>query len=101
MNTNTMELSMEELENVTGGAAANGTWKTVCNLQGGYLAIRTAPAAQYENEINHIGLKNGDQVQITGAYVQGTGFGGGAATYVWVYAPKFGCSGYVNAYYLN
>ena len=95
------KIKEQGLENVTGGAAANGTWKTVCNLQGGYLAIRTAPATQYENEINHIGLKNGDQVQITGAYVQGTGFGGGAATYVWVYAPKFGCSGYVNASYLQ
>ena len=49
----------------------------------------------------YLGLKNGDQVQITGAYVQGTGFGGGPATYVWVYAPKFGCSGYVNASYLQ
>ena len=93
--------SSDDWENVAGGAAANGTWKTVCNLQGRYLAIRTAPAAQYENEINHIGMKNGDQFQIIGAYVQGTGFGGVAATYVWVYAPKFGCSGYVNASYLQ
>ena len=95
------KINEQELENVAGGTAENGTWKTVCNLQSGYLAIRTAPAAQYENEINHIGLKNGDQVQITGAYVQGTGFGGGAATYVWVFAPKFVCSGYVNAIYLQ
>ena len=59
----------------------------------------TSPAAKYENEINHISLKNGDQVQITGAYVHGTRFGGGAATNVWVFAPKFVCSGYVNASY--
>ena len=70
-------------------------------LQGGYLAIRTAPKADYNNEINHIGLKNGEQVQITGSYVQGTGFGGGAATYVWVFVPKFGISGYVNAAYIG
>ena len=95
------KINEQELENVAGGAAATGTWKIVSNLPGGYLAIRTAPAAQYENEINHIGLKIGDQVQITGAYVQGTGFDGRAATYVWVYAPKFECSGYVNAYYLK
>ena len=90
----------QELENVAGGAAGTGVWKTVCNLTGGYLAIRTAPAAQYENEINHIGLKNGEQVQIKGNYVQGSGFGG-PATYVWLYAPKVGCCGFVNAAYLK
>ena len=78
----------------------SGSWKTVY-VSDGYLAVRTAPAADYNNEINHIGLKTGDQVQITGNYVQGTGFGGGAATYVWVFAPKFGISGYVNAAYLG
>ncbi len=78
----------------------NSSWRTVY-VSDGYLAIRTAPAADYNNEINHIGLKTGDQVQIIGNYVQGTGFGGGTATYVWVYAPKFGVSGYVNAAYLG
>ena len=94
------KINEQDLNNVAGGAAQN-QWKTVANIQSGYLAIRTAPAADYNNEINHIGLHNGDKVQITGSYVQGTGFGGGPATYVWVYAPKFGCSGYVNAAFLK
>ena len=93
------KINDQELDNVAGGAGANG-WRTVCGLQSGYLAIRTAPAAAYENEINHIGLYNGEQVQIAGGYVQGTGFGG-PATYVYVFAPKFGCYGYVNAAYLG
>ena len=97
------KLNVEELEGVAGGAAGttNGAIRTVANLTGGYLAIRTAPEAKNENEINHTGLHNGDQVQIVGPYVQGTGFGGGPATYVKVFAPKYGITGYVNAYYLK
>ncbi len=89
-----------ELDKVAGGTGGY-EWKTVSGLQSGYLAIRTAPAADYNNEINHIGLFNGDKVQITGSYVQGTTFGGKAATYVWVYAPRFGVSGYVEAAYIR
>ena len=95
------KINPEELEGVAGGAAEGGAWKTVSGLTGGYLAIRTAPAAQYENEINHTGLLNGDKVQVTGATVQGTGFGGGKAFYTWVYAPKYNVSGYVNSAYLK
>ena len=95
------KINPEELEGVAGGAAATGVWKTVTGLTGGYLAIRTAPAADYNNEINHTGLLNGDKVQVTGATVQGTTFGGGKATYTWVYAPKYGVSGYVNAAYIK
>ena len=96
------KINEQELDNVAGGSGGGeAVWKTVANLSSGYLAIRTAPEAKYENEVNHIGLQNGDKVQITGAYVQGTGFGGGKATYVWVYAPKFGVSGYVNAAFLK
>ena len=98
--TDINKINPEELENVAGGAAGTGVWKTVANLTGGYLAIRTAPEAKYENEINHTGLLNGDKVQVTGGTVTGTGFGGGKATYTWVYAPKYGVSGYVNAAYL-
>ena len=94
------KLNEQEVKEVAGGFGG-GEWKTVYNIQSGYLAIRTAPAADYNNEINHIGLQNGDKVQITGSYVQGTGFGGGPAMYVWIYAPKFGISGYVNAGYLR
>ena len=94
-------INEQELENAAGGYGYDSGWRTVMGIQSGYLAIRTAPAADYNNEINHIGLHNGDKVQITGSYVQGTTFGGGAATYVWVYAPKFGISGYVNAAFIG
>ncbi len=94
------KINEQELENAAGGQAATAVYKTVANLQAGYLAVRTAPAANYENEIQSTKLYNGDKVQITGSYVKGTTFGGGAATYVWVYVPKTGVSGYVNAAFL-
>ncbi len=101
--TDMNRISEQELENIAGGSeyTYDSFWRTVRGIQSGYLAIRTQPSANYENEINHIGLQNGDKVQITGAYVQGTGFGGSAATYVWVFAPKFGVSGYVNAAFIG
>ena len=98
--TDTNKINEQELEEVAGGYAYDNGWRTVRGIQSGYLAIRTAPAADYNNEINHIGLHNGDKVQITGSRVQGSGFGG-PATYVWVYAPKFGVSGYVNAAFIG
>ena len=92
----------EALEDVAGGTGGfTGQWMTVRNITSGYLAIRTAPAFKYENEINHIGLYNGDQVQIAGPSVKGTGADGGPATYAYVFAPKFGCYGYVNEYFLG
>lgn len=94
-------LNDAQLADVTGGTAGSNEWKTVCNLQSGYLAIRTAPAADYNNEINHTGLVNGDVVQVTGGTVMGTTFGGGSARYTWVFAPKYGVSGYVNAAYIK
>ena len=99
--TDMNKMNPEELEGVAGGAGAGQVWKTVNGLKGGYLAIRTAPAADYNNEINHTGLLNGDRVQVTGGTVAGTTFGGGKAYYTWVYAPKYGISGYVNAAYLQ
>ena len=80
----------QELENAAGGNNGPGAvnMKTVANLQNGYLAVRTAPAAKYENEIQSTKLYNGDKVQITGSYV-------------WVFVPKTGVSGYVNAYFLK
>ena len=102
MMENIMKINDHEVEAVAGGTVRpHGEWKTVRNLPGGYLAIRTAPAYEYENEINHIGLINGEQVQIAGQYVEGTGINGSKATYAYVYAPKFGCYGYVNAYFIG
>ena len=95
------KINDQELENAAGGQYGAANIKHVANLQGGYLAVRTAPEAKYENEIQSSKLYNGDTVQVTGAYVQGTTFNGGKATYVWVFVPKTGVSGYVNAYFLK
>ena len=95
------KINEQELENAAGGQAGAANIKHVANLQSGYLAVRTAPEAKYENEIKSTKLYNGDTVQITGEYVQGTTFNGVKATYVWVFVPKTGVSGYVNAYYLK
>lgn len=94
------KINDQELENAAGGQYGAANIKHVANLQGGYLAVRTAPEAKYENEIQSSKLYNGETVQITGAYVQGTTFNGGKATYVWVFVPKTGVSGYVNANFL-
>ena len=99
--TNFEKINEQELENAAGGKGGAANVKHVANLQSGYLAVRTAPAAKYENEIQSTKLYNGDTVQITGAYVQGTTFNGGKATYVWVFVPKTGVSGYVNAAFLR
>ena len=98
--TEMKKMNMEELKDVAGGVKT-GEWATVCGLQSGYLAIRTAPAADYNNEINHTGLLNGDKVQVTGGTVMGTTFGGARAAYTWVYAPKYGVSGYVNSAFIK
>ena len=82
--TDMNKINPEELEGVAGGANEGGAWKTVAGLTGGYLAIRTAPA-----------------VQVTGGTVMGTTFGGGRAAYTWVYAPKYGVSGYVNSAFIK
>ena len=99
------KMNEQETANVAGGEGYtydyNSGWRTVKNLQGGYLALRTAPSFAYENEIIHNGPKNGQKVQITGNTVPGTGINGVPATYVWVYSPDFGVSGYVNAYFIG
>ena len=98
--TDINKINDQELENVAGGAGG-GTMRVVANLQDGYLAIRTAPAYRYENEIKSCKLYNGDVVEVTGGYVKGTGINNTPATYAYVYAPKGNVSGYVNAYYLR
>ncbi len=67
-----------------------GTAKTVCNITSGYLALRTAAAYDYANEIGE--LYNGDVVYYSGSSSNG---------YAWVYSPKHGRSGYVNANYIR
>ena len=102
--TDIKKMNEQEAANVAGGVEGfnygNG-WRTVKNLQGGYLAIRTAPCFAYENEIIHNGPRNGQLVQIVGETVQGTGINGVPATYVRVYSPDYGIIGLANAYYIG
>ena len=88
--TDIRKMTEQEAANTAGGVAGfnygNG-WRTVMNLQGGYLAMRTAPSFNYENEIIHNGPKNGMLVQIVGEYVQGTGINGVPTTYVGFIRP--------------
>lgn len=88
-------LSSEQLEKVAGGVDMYG-WATVYGLQTGYLALRTSPGYDFNNEIRGSESYNGDRLQITGSYT--TGFDG--RTYVWVYNPRSGRSGWVNAAFL-
>ena len=68
---------------------ARGTWKTVY-VSSGYLALREAPTYDVRTEIGQ--LNTGDTVQIEG---EATG------SYIYVYSPKYGTSGWVNAGFLG
>ena len=68
---------------------ARGTWKTVY-VSEGYLALREAPTYDVRTEIGQ--LHTGDTVQIEG---EATG------SYIYVYSPKYGTSGWVNAGFLG
>ena len=77
------------------GTAANmnnqtGAWKTV-KVDSGYLALRRDCTYDQSNEIGQ--LHTGDQVEIQGS--------GAAGSYVFVYSPKYGCNGWVNAGFLR
>ena len=89
----------QKLEEVAGGGAGyypNPDQRRVSGLQTGYLAMRTAPTYDERNEIRGAELYNGDVVYIRGAYTQGYD----GRTYVTVFAPKNGVTGYVNASFL-
>ena len=85
----------QELEKTAGGVNAGG-WATVNGLQTGYLAMRTQPKYDYNNEIRGSESYNGQVLQITGSYVTGAD----GKTYVWVYNPRSGMSGWANASFL-
>ena len=80
--------------NWTGTAASMnnqiGAWKTV-KVDSGYLALRRDCTYDQSNEIGQ--LHTGDQVEIQGS--------GAAGSYVFVYSPKYGCNGWVNAGFLR
>ena len=82
-------------DNNWSGTAANmntqtGAWKTV-KVDSGYLALRRDVSYDQSNVIGQ--LYTGDQVEIQGS--------GNAGSYVFVYSPKYGCCGWVNAGFLR
>lgn len=85
-----------ELEQVAGGYSSDG-WVTVTGLHKGFLALRSAPGYDRKNEIAGSESYNGDLLQITGGSTKG--FDG--ETYLWVYNPRTGKSGWTNARYLR
>ena len=86
----------QELEDIAGGFAT-GTWVTVRGLQTGYLALRTTAKYDYANEIRGSESVNGQTLQITGGYTVGSD----GRTYVWVFNPRTGMSGWTNAQFLG
>ena len=94
-NTNTYKSTQSYFDNNWTGTAANmntqiGAWKTV-KVDSGYLALRRDTAYEQSNVIGQ--LYTGDQVEIQGSGCQGS--------YVFVYSPKYGCNGWVNAGFLR
>ncbi len=93
------KITEEELKEVAGGVNGKvgldeGPWMEVANLKTGWLALRSDPSYNYNNEIGK--LYNGDDVQIIG---NGSGNENGAS-YVWVWSPKLNKSGWVNDSFL-
>jgi len=94
-NAQTYSTTQSYFDNNWTGTAANmngqtGAWKTV-KVDSGYLALRRDTAYDQSNVIGQ--LYTGDQVEIQGSGCQGS--------YVFVYSPKYGCCGWVNAGFLR
>ena len=70
-------------------ATSRGTWKTVY-VNSGYLALREAPTFEPGTGIGQ--LYTGDTVRVDGEC---------AGSYIYVYSPKYGTSGWVNAGFLG
>lgn len=77
------------LTNISYTSSRSASNTMTVKVDSGYLALRTAKAFDYENEIGE--LYTGDTVQ-----VQDTS----DSTYWWVYSPKHNKYGYVNRNYL-
>lgn len=93
------KLDNAELENITGGNAGlyyNEGWRTVAGTAGGKTSIYSAPYSDPSNAVSGSDLSDGDRVQIAGASAEGKD----GNTYVWVFSPRTGISGYVNSAYL-
>ncbi|MDO4519325.1 MAG: SH3 domain-containing protein [Eubacteriales bacterium] len=72
-----------------GGSSSKYSKSYTVSVASGYLALRTAPSYSTSNEIG--ALYSGETVYAAGGY---------SGEYLWVYSPKLGREGYVNANYL-
>ena len=90
------KMSDQGLEGVAGGVTQDG-WATVSGLETGYLALRSRPCYDYNNEIRGSESYNGDRLKITGSWTTGSD----GRNYVWVYNPRSGMSGWVNAAFVR
>ena len=94
------KMNDQKMESVAGGnygSSGNGRWVTVRGLETGYLALRTAPTYDYNNEIRGSESYNGQMLEITGGYTQGSD----GKLYVYVRNPRSGMSGWTNAAFLG
>lgn len=99
------KLNNEELTEAAGGRHGKhglfeGPTRTVHGLQTGWLALRSEPCYDYNNEIGQ--LYNGDKVQIIGnAAITDNDFDKAPVTsYTWVYSPRLNKSGWVNSRFI-
>ena len=74
---------------LSGGYSSPSTYYWTVSVKTGYLALRTAKAYDYSNEIGE--LYTGDKVEVLDS---------SDSTYWYVYSPKLGKYGYVNKNYL-
>ena len=99
------KMSNEELTQAVGGrdgkkGLCEGPIRTVHGLQSGWLALRSEPRYDANNEIGK--LYNGDKVQIMGnAAVVDNDFDKAPVTsYTWVYSDDLKKSGWVNSRFI-
>jgi len=100
------KVTLEELKNIAGGVEGmvglyDGPYKTVHGLQSGWLALRSKPCYNANNEIGK--LYNGYKVKVCGndAIADHDFDKGGVTYYTWVYSPDLNKSGWVNSRFIR
>ena len=100
-----IKMNTEELTQAVGGLDGKvgldeGPMRTVHGLQSGWLALRSEPRYDANNEIGK--LYNGDKVQIMGnAAIVDNDFDRAPVTsYTWVYSDRLKKSGWVNSRFI-
>ena len=100
------KITEDELKEVAGGVNGKvgldeGPWMEVANPKTGWLALRSDPSYNYNNEIGK--LYNGYKVKVcgNGAFAEHDFDKGGATNYIWVYSPDLNKSGWVNSRFIR